>query len=180
MTNLTPLTVTVQLTLRDIYRANVAITLGRRSPLKWMLYFLVQSAWGSVAFFALFSALNGHKASWIALIWGPLFFTAFAPYLFYGAPYIAARALVRKNPNASKTAQWHFFSDRIEAKGPVSDTVLQWSAFVRIRETKEQFLLYMQEQFANVLPKRSFATVSEIEAFRELIRSSYMGETFLL
>ena len=173
-------TVTVQLTLRDIYEANVAIVFGRRKPWRWALYFVGQCAWASLLFFALFSALAGQRASSIALLWGPLFFAVFAPYLFYVAPYFSARALLRRNPNASKSAHWNFFRDRIEAKGPVSDTALQWSAFIKIRETREQFLLYVQEQFANVLPKRCFSTVSEVEEFRELVRSSYQGEKILL
>ena len=179
MSDKVPLEAVVQLTRRDVYRANVAIILASKKPWQWVLYLLVQTALGSIMFFALFSLFRGEKASWIALLWGPLFFLLFTPYLWFGAPFFAARSLLRSNPNTAKEVQWLFFPGRIETHGPVSDTTLKWSVFHTIRETDEQFLLYLQKNFANVLPKRSFRSIAEVNAFRELVRSSFAGKIVL-
>ncbi len=179
MADTVPLEVNVNLTLRDIYQANVVIALGSRTPWGWVLYLLFQVSWASLVFFALFSLFTGERAAWLALLWGPLFFLLFMPFAWFVLPYIAARSLVRSKPDVCKTTRWLFFPDRIEARGPVSETTLQWSAFLRIRETNEQLLLYFQKQLANVLPKRCFRDDSDVDAFRKLVRASFTGETIL-
>ncbi|SRR5713226_4929578 len=179
MPDTVPIEAVAQLTRRDVYRANVAIILASRKPWQWVLYLLVQTVLGSIMFFALFSLLTRERASWIALLWGPLFFLLFTPYLWFGAPFFAARSLLRSNPNVTKEVQWLFFPDRIETHGPVSDNSLKWSAFHTIRETDTQFLLYVQKNFANVLPKRCFRGTAEVSAFRELVRSSFAGKMIL-
>jgi hypothetical protein len=179
MADTVPLEATVELTIRDIYKANVAVALGSRTPLRWLTYFLFQIAWASLLFFALFSSFTGERATWLALLWGPLFFLFFMPFVWFVLPYIAARSLVRSKPDVSKPVRWLFFPDRIETRGPVSETTLQWPAFLKIRETNEQFLLYFQKQFANVLPKRCFRHASNVDAFRKLVRASFTGKTIL-
>jgi hypothetical protein len=174
-----PINITVELSLRDVYRANSAIAIGSKKAWQWMLYFVFESAIGSVLFYALFSLLIRQRAAWIVLFWGPLFFLLFTPYLWFGAPYFAARALFRKNPNVGKPVLWKFFPDRIETHGPVSDNVLQWSAFHTIRETKEQFLLYVQGNFANVLPKQCFGHSGDVAGLRQLIRENFRGKLHL-
>ena len=45
---------------------------------------------------------------------------------------------------------------------------LQWSAFTRLREGKRLFLLYRSPAYFIVLPKRAFASSSDVDRFRAL------------
>ncbi len=171
--------VTVNLTLRDICRANVSITAGK---LGWPIWILFSIGLLALAAF-LFNLLSGPDGQTSGYGPGAAFGLLFAPtfmvYLLVGAPYFAARSLVRNNPNACKPVHWSFSPGGIEVHGPTSDTSLQWSAFLTIRETKEQFLLYIQKHFANVLPKRCFQEIADLDAFRDLVRASFTGKTIL-
>ncbi len=171
--------VTINLTLRNIYRANVSITVGK---FRWSLWTLLSIGLLALSAF-LFSLLSGPDGQTSGYgpgaAFGLLFVPTFMVYLLLGTPYFAARSLVRNNPNACKPVHWSFSPGGIEAHGPTSDTSLQWSAFLTIRETKEQFLLYIQKHFANVLPKRCFGNPSDIDEFRELVRTSFTGKTVL-
>lgn len=164
---------------RDVYDANSAIAIASKKPWQWLLYFVLGSAGGSLMFYELFSLLMRERVPWIALLWGPLFFLLFTPYLWFAAPWFAAQALFRNNPNITKEVHWLFLPGRIETHGPVSDNSLQWSAFHTIRETRRHFLLYVQKNFANVIPKRFFRSPGDIADLRQLIRENFKGETRL-
>ena len=171
--------VTVNLTLRDIYRANVSINARKfRWPIRGLfsMGLLALAAFLFNLLWRLDGQVSGQRPG---LVFSLLFVPVFMVYLLLCAPYFAARSLVRNNPNACKPVQWSFSPDRIEAHGPTSDTSLQWSAFLTIRETKDQFLLYVHKHFANVIPKKCFRDSSDLHTFRSLVRASFPGEKIL-
>jgi len=53
---------------------------------------------------------------------------------------------------------------------PTGSSNIEWKAFIRVRETGLQFLLYPQDQIAYVIPKRFFSTKEQITRFKEMIR----------
>jgi hypothetical protein len=59
---------------------------------------------------------------------------------------------------------------RVEGSTGVSD--LNWTAFLRVRETTPAFLLFATTTTFHLIPKRCFATNDDIFRFREIIREN--------
>ncbi|SRR6266851_2103635 len=89
---------------------------------------------------------------------------------------ITARNLTRSKPSALQPVTYEFSPDGISHIGPTSSGRAAWTTYLRIRETSEQFLLYIQKQLANVLPKRAFQSEAEMQQFRQLVREHFQGE----
>jgi hypothetical protein len=103
-------------------------------------------------------------------LWGVLFLPAFLAYLRFGAPYFAARAVFKTAPNLKAAIHYSISEDLIIQDMATGRAELRWPTFVRVRETSDLFLLYVQKQLAHPIPKRAFANVQEISAFRDIVR----------
>jgi hypothetical protein len=103
-------------------------------------------------------------------LWGALFLPTFLVYLRFGAPYFAARTLVKNNANVKGAIRYSISEDLVVQEMVTGRAELRWSTFVRVRETSDLFLLYVQKQLAHPIPKRAFASAQEISAFRDIVR----------
>jgi hypothetical protein len=179
-----PVRLTVQLTLGEIFRACYVVLAGAKDAWRWGISAIKNILYASGLFFVLCAVLcrSGETYTELALrsvIWGVLFFVIFMPLLLIILPPIILGVMAARGMLPRKPLLYLFFSDRIECRTDTSSSTFQWQAFQMIRETKGQFLLYYQKYMALVLPKRCFATQSEIEALRQLIRTQFSGRTVL-
>jgi hypothetical protein len=165
--------VAITLNKRDAYRAGMLVF---RQTYKWQ-YRLAFVA--SVLFCLFFLALHfGAPAErrWeissfdVALI--PPIVVYFFPHLVIGS---TARAIFRVNPRAKETTRYVFSRDGIVAESPVGRADLNWKMYVKVRETREYFLLYPSLKSANPFPKRCFTSLDDLAAFREILRESIAG-----
>lgn len=152
-----------QLSSADIYRCSV------RAIARRFWWFLLLMGVAALSFVITF--WTTHPPWTIQATLASLFLFVFLPYAFLLSPYLAARKLVRKNPELQGPSQYRFSDAGVEIHSPSTDGRMKWSGFVEIRETRQQFLFYPQKAVVHVLPKRSFASDSDIAAFRQLVRT---------
>lgn len=144
-----------------------------------MVYALVSRFWlffGIIVFVVLIMTTElwtGHT-SWE---WTPqstaglAFFLVLMPYIFFVAPYFSAKKQLKKNPHLAGPATVTFSDAGLDMIGPHSESHLDWSGIVKVRETKTLFLIYPQQAIAQILPKRRFANLEDESRVREMLRS---------
>ena len=168
------LEVLIQLTHEDVSRGNVDITLGRFTPYRWLTFGASSAILCSMLSFLIFSHFNDFAAPSSTVLLGGLFGVVIVPALLIATIHVnsrnAARSLLLNAPGLKGPTRWIFSENGIETDGPTSRAVTQWNSFTRVRETKQQYLLYPQEHVAYIVPKRCFQTETEIGRLREMIR----------
>jgi hypothetical protein len=170
MTDSHSIELAVQLNQKDIYRANVAIIWGRHKIYEWVGIAACAAAIGGFLFAVISSPTNGMPSVWLGSVFGIMFAPVFLYAMVYVGSYSSARSILRNTPALQGSTVWAFTENGISVVGPTARGELQWNSFLRVRETREQFLLYQNKNLANVIPKRSFATHTEISRLREMIR----------
>ena len=183
MAELTNLRIVVTLTRQDFYKANVSIAWKKRSWKRRVLSTLAFIAGASFLFFLAMSHadppidwltalfMGSGLALGVELLFWPLTLAVIHAFAYYGAWNLA-----RSKPSALQPVTYEFSPDGISHIGPETSGRAAWTTYLRIRETPEQFLLYVQGQLANVLPKRAFQSEAEVQLFRELVREHFRGE----
>lgn len=170
----------VQLTVRDIYKANVSIARKRRSVKRWILFTLICIA-SATFLFHLFMERSDPDASWLAAVMlgtgvvlgVDLVFWPLTLALIHGFSYLGARNLLRSKPIAAGPFTYEFSPAGAFYSGPAGHGHMDWTTYLRVQETPEHFLLYVQKRLANVIPKKSFHSEADIPRFRELVRERF-------
>jgi hypothetical protein len=154
-----------QLTVGDLYRFTV--------------YALVSRLWlflGIIAFVVfIFSAdLWTEYASWKwtpQSVGGVAVFFVMMPYIFFVAPYFSAKKQLQKNPQLAGPTTVTFSDAGLDMIAPHSESHLDWSGIVKVRETSTLFLIYPQQAIAQILPKRCFTSIEDEGRVRQMLRS---------
>jgi len=168
------LTVVVTVTQKDYAIALRELAKARKSFRVLFWLGLVFLGW---MFFSLLRNAEGSAAGAAVTILGVASLVVLARY---AALYFAARSFVKKNPNKLGPAKHSVGPDGASYEGQHGSGQISWSAFHRIRETRDLFLLYTQSNFAQILPKRCFERPEDIEAYRQIVRNYYQGKLELL
>jgi hypothetical protein len=165
MTDASSVQVRGELTVGDLYRFTVHALVSR------FWFFL-----GIIVFVVLIMTTElwtGH-ASWewtTQSVASSVFLFLLMPYIFFVAPYFSAKKQLRKNPHLSGPATVTFSDAGLDMIGPHSESHLDWSGVVKVRETSTLFLIYPQQALTQILPKRCFASVEDESRVREMLRS---------
>ena len=161
------MTVTFCLTFRDQFRALRAAA-WRTTIAKLAYAFFLGSPLITVL---LVVATNPDPWSFLLQEWtgvaaGPAFIFLLIPLLQVWTVYI------HRKHNASLQGQqtYEFSPAGVTMRGELYSTELRWEAFYRVVETRHDFLFYHSKAMANILPKRVFGTVNELQEFRDLLR----------
>jgi hypothetical protein len=183
MTDFNNLKIVVALTRQDLYRANVSIAWKKRSWTRRLLSTLAFVMAASFLFYLSMSRadppidwltaliMGSGLALGLQLLFWPLTLAAIHAFAYYGAWNLA-----RSKPIGLQPITYEFSPEGVSYNGPTGSGQAAWTAYLRIRETSEQFLLYIQKQLANVIPKRAFPSETETEQFRQLVREHFQGE----
>lgn len=170
------LTVVVTLTQNDYAVALRALAQARSSWISRVLF------WISLAFlcYMFFAWLRISDRSLVAGVAGLAGFVLVGLLFKYGVPYFSARSFVKKNPDKLGPAKHSISQDGTSYESKHGSGHTAWSAYQRIRETRDLFLLYTQSNFAQILPKRCFDTPRDVETYRQILRNCYKGRLELL
>ncbi len=76
----------------------------------------------------------------------------------------------KKLKEIMKPAKTIFSEKGVESKTPIASSVRDWENYLKIYETKKDFIFFSQENFFATIPKRFFKNQSEIISLRELIK----------
>jgi len=85
----------------------------------------------------------------------------FAFYLFAGIMYKSTKAV-------HEPLSYKFSRDIIEVHGVTFTSSFQWAHIQKIREIDKSIVLQINQQLALVIPEKAFASVSDLEAFKNL------------
>ena len=176
MTESQNLVVTVTLTQNDYRKALVALASAKSSLAKRILF------WISVTFLAyMLYSLISISDDWPYRVAFVVICVAVVGALIkYGAPYWAASSFIKKNPDKLGPSRHEVGPEGTTYQSVHGEGKLAWTAFHRIRETPDFFLLYTQSNFAQIVPKRCFRNPDEIALYRDIVRSHYKGKADLL
>jgi O-antigen ligase len=93
-------------------------------------------------------------------------------YLLVVRPYLRARAFVRQTQGDQSSIRYTFSQAGIDVRGAHSETLFQWAAVGRAKQTAHLFVLYLSKSSAIVVPKRCFASIEEISSFQNLVKTN--------
>lgn len=93
------------------------------------------------------------------------------PVLLLLACYLTAQTALRNNPSFRGDFQFSFSNGRVNIQSIHSKGDLFWSGLHHVTETRQSFLLFHDKYNAQILPKRYFASDSDVAALRALIQA---------
>jgi YcxB-like protein len=164
-----PIIAEVTLRKSEVYWANVNIISRQIRILLW-IFAIFTVLMGSVYCLAVLNPRPG--VEWQETIRGSkafLFVLAIPLFLVFVAPMLNARRFFA-DPRNAKPTRYQFSDSGVLVQHSTGNSELNWTAFVKARETHSCFLLYVNKAWARVIPKRCFTEPSEITALRELVR----------
>lgn len=85
--------------------------------------------------------------------------------------YLRTKSYFEKNPLLSELTTFYFEKERIEVVTLESHTTLTWRRIYKIKEFNHYLLIYQNRHIVYVVPKNSFASVSEFEKVKDMIRT---------
>ncbi len=158
--------VVITITKKDYAAAVRGMMAPRTSRLGSLLF------WVSLAVLAYFAyeATRTGAIHYISTLLGTLAIVLLAWFLRFGAPLLAARNFVQKNPSVLGPTNQTIGPTGVFTENARGQATLGWNAYQRVRETPEVFLLYAQSNFATVVPKRCFNGPDDIQRYRGIIR----------
>ena len=159
----------IRLSEADVYKALVALRFG---ALRWVVILVSCVVTALVLLFVLVFAtgkpMRNPQDMFLNAV--PLLgVVAAVGVTIFAVPYFQARSFIR-SPKSREESIYTFTSSGCQIEGPNGSSDLKWAAFLSAKETRDLFLLYPQKNLAYIIPKRSFASGSEVQAFRELVR----------
>ena len=176
---------TVNRDFRELRRGNFAIASQNLLGRKWRSLLQAMALFSALT--AITFGVTGQAPVWLgalvgavggAAAWGILM-----PLLLlfsYALSYFYTRSALKTNPSLAGPVDYAFSEAGLSYVSPNGNGDIRWTAFPWLRETREDFLLFVHRHLAHVLPKRCFAEASGIDEFKELLRRSYPGELLLL
>ena len=137
----------------DVAAASAMMT----SKMKW--YFLI--CWLAVAIPNLLgipaSIREGGTVAVSARVLPLVFLGLVLLFLAWLQPRLAARKIILR------PVEWRLSDDGIHIQSSVASADIRWEAFLKYREGKKVFLLYVQKGQAQFIPKRVLSEVEIIE-----------------
>ena len=113
-----------------------------------------------------------------ALLNGLVWIVVFPAFWFIGIPLAQRRGASRTfntMPAAQGERVYTFDGDDITLAGGLSSGVVKWKAIVRVVETPDLFLLFLNGQVAHFVPKAAFASEADVSRFRKLVAEKVEG-----
>jgi len=75
----------------------------------------------------------------------------------------------RKNPNLLQMYTTSIDSERIETRSELSQSTRKWITYIKFKETRNLFLLYLDTRVFEIIPKRAFSA-PQLEEFRKYLQ----------
>jgi hypothetical protein len=169
---------------QDVLEIGGQLTLGEM--LRFQYFHCFRRTWWIVAFSTLvavlFLLLMGAVAlltlnsltpsSWIAPLLLLLFWAVVVT-----APYRGAKRLIRTSAALSGPVTYAFRPDSIHQRGNSFSSEVDYPAIWMVRQTRTQYLIYLNSHSALVLPKRYFKDEAQQSAWRTLIEEKISPKT---
>lgn len=116
--------------------------------------------------------VSGKELDWFLIIYLLVF-----PILFFN-PYFSnpfknyfIKRAWKGLPNLHHPISFEVNEETLKFKSLNFDSSLQWQLYIKAVETKNLFMLYQGKLLFNMIPKRAFNSDTQMEEFRELVRT---------
>jgi hypothetical protein len=153
-------------------------------PFRW--------TWGNIArwvitLFACFVAYDTRRF-WLPAMSGPgawaglllaLLLVGLLLFALFFRPWLRTRAMFREFPMLRKPYRVSFGPEGMHFESEGFQSEYEWSAFNRIVETPEMFILTRATRSHAWIPKRCLRKPSELLILRQLIRENFKGRSTL-
>ncbi len=100
----------------------------------------------------------------------------FAVVLLVGAPLLVMLLFLldlfltaRATANMARSSDFVFTEAGVESVGEFGRSFLSWKGYLKVRESKKDFMLFSDQSIFTPIPKRYFRNDDEIATFRELV-----------
>ena len=172
MANDGPTEVTFRLTTRDLYWVYFRTLLRL-----WLLIPIAICMMGILAL----SALSDFtvRTSYLVPALGFVAVAAALVGIGFALPYLLARNTFKTSPLFQGELSCTFTDSGVEMKTAASQSRVDWSGFHRAVELGDFVLLYMSSRVFYIVPKKSFSSVDQLEAFKSLLRRKMEGKVRL-
>ena len=100
-----------------------------------------------------------------------LLITMGLPGILLLACFLTAGTALKNNPSYRGDFQYSFSDDGVYVEGIHSKGSLSWKALHHVTETRHALLLFHDKYNAQILPKRCFASDSDLASLRMLIQA---------
>ena len=133
----------------------IVFVLGLASSLLWLLF-----------------SLSASSADVIAFVLPAIIVPFGLVALFLIVTPMVMASLAANNAALTSELRWEASEAGLHVAGAKADTVLNWKLFKEVIETKNYFLLVFHDrrQLFQLIPKRAFASLQEVDAFREMAK----------
>jgi hypothetical protein len=153
----------------ELYRANLEFAVRQAR------FFLIGAAFlalatGSVLVHANSPDLQDDRWITFAQNVKPLFTLSFIFLFIFPVTSLINTRKAFRDPRAANGFKYRVSPETIRVEGSSGVSDLNWTAFLRARETSPAFWLFVTPTIFHLIPKRCFATNDDIVRFREIIR----------
>lgn len=114
---------------------------------------------------------KGNLATGLILCIVALMYTVATPLDFY---FKASRQM-RVNPVFKNKITYILSEEDFEVKLYTGASKVSWEKVIKVTELKNQFLIYLKEKHAMIVPKKNFACVDDVELLKEFIQEKKLG-----
>jgi hypothetical protein len=155
-----------EITRRDLFTVNLNL-------IRWRLVAGLSIALSLILALGYFFWLIGETAMFLQL---SALFIGF-PLLAVGGQVLRLRAecgrLIKSMPEQQRKIQMQFQQDvdGFDVHSGASFAHVAWQDVAQVKETNDHFLIKLDRYQQQVIPKRGFHQLSDVEAFRKLTRS---------
>jgi len=157
MSSTTRIEIDVDLPFRDLFWAMLRMSV---SATRYILIFFAVCCLGYLLalLYQLLPFRSSEVAAYFADLLLPIAIGAGFVFLFIPLLAVVRTQRVLRAEGMHGHRRYVFTSDDISIESPLAKAVVKWPAYIRARESRAFFLLYSAASFANVIPKRCFAS----------------------
>ena len=94
-------------------------------------------------------------------------------------PYLGARRQMKSNKCLNQRLHYIFNEAGIQTTAPSSSGQTSWANIYKAYETRSNFLLFISKNMMYTIPKRCFVDSSQMEQFRQLLKSQLKSKAKL-
>lgn len=153
-------------TAEDLIAANLIHMRPRKAYAVVGSILLVLAFAASVAGFVKTSAQDEWWSKWV----GPGLLTYLALLFFMWMPYRARRHF-RQRKDLQRECSFIPSDEGLEYTGPDGHSKKPWSDYLKWKEGRTHFLLYLADSYYQMVPKRFFTEPQQVDIFRSLLES---------
>jgi hypothetical protein len=171
-----PITLTVQLTVKDLFRANLWFFIWRR----WWLVLIIILVLALLALAPVLESSGPARDNTFANL-KPLFYLIL--FWLISIPtsiYFASRSRFKEQKGLRQENRYIISDEGIRIEADSSSERMEWSHIYAVRETKGYLFFHISKTTRAIIPKRALPNEEMLRALRRMVCEHIQGKVRLL